>query len=103
MKKLFAIVLVTLIALPAFSQIKFGIKAGVSTTSTVNGQSYNVTSGTNTYTVEAIKNAKYGFHGGVFLRLTLLGIYLQPELIIIIHGLMNIMLTMLQEHLHQIL
>jgi len=29
MKKLFVIVLVALIALPAFSQINFGIKAGV--------------------------------------------------------------------------
>ena len=40
-----------------------------------------VNSGTTSYTVEALKDAKYGFHGGAFMRLTLFGIYLQPELL----------------------
>jgi len=81
MKKLFAIVLVVLISIPAFSQIKFGIKAGVSTTNLSMATLKTVTSGTTTYTVDALTAAKYGFHGGVFMRLTLLGIYLQPELL----------------------
>ena len=40
-----------------------------------------VTSGNTTYTVMQLTTAKYGFHGGAFVRLTLFGIYLQPELL----------------------
>ena len=40
-----------------------------------------LTSGNTTYTVDAVTSAKYGFHGGAFVRLTLFGIYLQPELL----------------------
>jgi len=81
MKKLFVIVLVVLVSIPVFSQIKFGIKAGVSTTSLSMKTLKTVNSGTTSYTFEALKDAKYGFHGGAFMRLTLLGIYLQPELL----------------------
>ena len=81
MKKLLVIVLVAFLALPVFSQIKFGIKAGVSTTSLSMNNLVTVTSGNTTYTVDALTTAKYGFHGGIFLRLSLPGIYLQPELL----------------------
>jgi len=76
MKKLFAIILVVLIAIPAFSQIKFGIKAGV-TSSTV--PTYDVLSGTTN--IEAVKDAAFGFHAGAFIRMTVLGIYLMPEVV----------------------
>jgi len=76
MKKLFAIILVVLIAIPAFSQIKFGIKAGVTTSSV---PTYNVSSGFASIT--ALKDAAYGFHAGVFIRMTVLGIYLMPEVV----------------------
>lgn len=81
MKKLLVIAFTTLIAIPAFSQIKFGIKAGVSTTNLSMATLKTITSGTTTYTVDALTTAKYGFHGGVFMRLTLLGVYIQPELL----------------------
>jgi hypothetical protein len=81
MKKLFAILLVVLMTLPAFSQIKFGLKAGLSTTSLKMETVKTVTSGTTSYTVEALKGANYGFFGGAFLRLSLLGLYIQPELL----------------------
>lgn len=81
MKKLFVIVLVVLISIPAFSQIKMGLKAGVSTTNLSMETLKTVTSGNTTYTVEALETAKYGFHGGLFVRLSLLGIYVQPELL----------------------
>ncbi|MBA4321470.1 MAG: hypothetical protein C0408_01500 [Odoribacter sp.] len=74
MKKLLVIILVAFIAIPAFSQIKFGIKAGAATTTV---PTYDIATGTNN--IDALKTAAWGFHGGVFLRLTLLGIYLQPE------------------------
>jgi hypothetical protein len=81
MKKLLTIVLIALISIPVFSQLKFGLKAGVSTTSLSMLTLKTVTSGTTTYTVDALTAAKYGFHGGLFMRLTLLGIFVQPELL----------------------
>jgi hypothetical protein len=76
MKKLLAIVLVTLIAIPVFSQVKFGIKAGA-TSSTV--PTYDISTGTNN--IVALKTAQYGVHAGVFLRMTIAGIYLMPEVV----------------------
>jgi hypothetical protein len=81
MKKIIAILIVVLIALPAFSQIKFGLKAGVSTTSLSMPTIKTITSGTTSFTVDGLTAAKYGFHGGAFVRLTFFGIYIQPELL----------------------
>jgi hypothetical protein len=81
MKKLIVIILVVLLAVPAFSQFKFGIKAGVSTSSLSMATVKTLTSGTTSYTVDALTTAKYGFNGGLFMRLTILGIYVQPELL----------------------
>jgi opacity protein-like surface antigen len=81
MKKLLVIVLAVFIALPAFSQINFGLKAGISTTSLTMATVKTLTSGTTSYTVDALNSANYGFHGGAFLRLSLLGFYVQPELL----------------------
>jgi len=81
MKKLIVILLVVLVSIPAFSQIKFGLKAGVSTTSLSMPTIKTVTSATTSATVDALTNAKYGFHGGAFVRLTFFGIYIQPELL----------------------
>ncbi len=74
MKKLLVLLIVSLMVVPAFSQISFGIKAGAAT-STV--PTYDFTTGTNN--IEALKDAAWGFHAGLFLRLSLLGIYIQPE------------------------
>jgi opacity protein-like surface antigen len=82
MKKLIAIVLVVLVSIPVFSQIKFGIKAGVSTSSLSMADLKTVTSGNTSYTVDALTSAKYGFQGGFFMRATFFGIYIQPELLL---------------------
>jgi hypothetical protein len=79
MKKVIVILFAALIALPAFSQLKFGIKAGASTTSLNMATLKTLTYGTTSYTVDALTTAKYGFHGGLFMRLTLFGVYIQPE------------------------
>lgn len=79
MKKLIAIVFVVLLSIPVFSQINFGLKAGVSTTSLSMPTIKTITSGTTSFTVDGITTAKYGFHGGVFVRVTLFGFYIQPE------------------------
>jgi len=76
MKKLFVIIMIVMISIPAFSQLNFGIKAGAATTTV---PSYDLTSGTNN--IEALKDAAWGFHAGAFLRLSLFGIYLQPEVV----------------------
>lgn len=75
MKKLLAITFVVLISIPAFSQLKFGIKAGAATTTV---PSYETTGNDN---IEALKNAAWGFQAGAFFRLSLLGIYIQPEVV----------------------
>lgn len=82
MKKLIAIVLVVFVSIPVFSQIKFGIKAGVSTSSLSMSDLKTVTSGNTSYTVDALTSAKYGFQGGFFMRVTLFGVYIQPELLL---------------------
>lgn len=76
MKKFILIVFSVFIMLPAFSQVKFGIKAGAETTTV---PTYNLTTGVNN--IEALKDASWGFHAGAFLRLSLLGFYLQPEVV----------------------
>jgi hypothetical protein len=81
MKKLLVILIAAFIAVPTFSQFSWGIKAGISTTSLNMADLKTITSGSTTYTVEAINEAKYGFHGGLFVRLSLLGIYVQPEVL----------------------
>ncbi|MGD0756563.1 MAG: porin family protein [Bacteroidales bacterium] len=81
MKKLFAIVFVVLVSIPAFSQIKFGLTAGVSTNSLSMPTIKTITSGTTSFTVDAVTSAKYGFQGGAFVRVTLFGFYIEPELL----------------------
>lgn len=81
MKKIAAILFVVLISIPAFSQFNFGLKAGVSTTSLSMPTIKSVTSGTTSFTVDGLSSAKYGFHGGAFVRLTFFGVFIQPELL----------------------
>jgi hypothetical protein len=81
MKKLIAIVFVVLVSIPVFSQINFGLKAGVSTTSLSMPTIKTITSGTTSFTVDGLTAAKYGFHGGAFVRFTFFVIYIQPELL----------------------
>jgi hypothetical protein len=76
MKKLSVILFVVLISFPAFSQIKFGIKAGAESTTV---PTYDVSSGTSN--IEALKDASWGFHGGLFMRIKLLALYVQPEVV----------------------
>jgi hypothetical protein len=74
MKKTLAVILVAIIAIPAFSQVKFGIKAGASTNTV---PEYNSVTGSTTIT--SLKNAAWGYHAGIFIRAELGPVYLQPE------------------------
>jgi hypothetical protein len=79
MKKLFAVIILVILVFPAYSQFNFGLKAGVSTTSLSMPTIKTISSGTTSFTVDALTNAKYGFHGGAFVRMTFFGVYVQPE------------------------
>jgi hypothetical protein len=81
MKKFILILLSVFIVLPTFSQVKFGLKAGLSTTNLKMEDLKTLTSGETQYVVDAIKGANYGFHGGAFVRFSMMGFYVQPELL----------------------
>jgi hypothetical protein len=79
MKKLIIVFIAAMFAMPLFSQVKFGIKGGLSTNNFVIDETINT--GDGDILLEKASEASYGFHGGVFVRLSLLGIYIQPEVL----------------------
>jgi len=76
MKKLSIILLAMFMSVQVFSQIKFGIKAGAETRTV---PAYDISAGTSS--IEALEDASWGFHGGIFMRLKLLALFVQPELV----------------------
>ncbi|MBM3420638.1 MAG: PorT family protein [Bacteroidetes bacterium] len=80
MKKLVFVIVALMLAVPAFSQLNWGLKGGLSTNNLVIDQELDVTNGS--ILLEKAGEASYGFHGGLFVRVTILGIYLQPEILL---------------------
>jgi Outer membrane protein beta-barrel domain len=80
MKKFFIVILTLLLAAPLYSQVKFGIKAGVSTDFPYSSQEL-IGEGVD-LVLEDLENAQWGFQGGAFLRAAFGGFYVQPELLI---------------------
>ena len=77
MKKISAILFVLFLSVPAFSQfINFGFKAGAESNTV---PTYNISSGM--FNIEAMKNASWGFHGGIFTRINIQTLYIQPEVV----------------------
>ena len=66
-----------LLAAPIYSQVKFGIKAGASTDFTFTDQTFANTD----VTIQSLQNAEWGFQGGIFMRASFAGLYIQPELL----------------------
>jgi len=81
MKKLLAFTFTILLALPALAQLNFGLKAGLSSTSITMDEIKSVSSGTHDYSIEEIEGMNYGFHGGLFVRLKITKLFIQPELL----------------------
>lgn len=80
MKKIIVIILALVLAAPLFSQVKFGLKAGASTDFTFTDQTFK---GTDFEVIlQNAKDAEWGFQGGVFMRATFSGFYIQPELLL---------------------
>lgn len=80
------IILIALLIIPftmvSNAQIKFGIKGGITTTSIKADDVINV-SGQSEFDELVVKgkNAKVGFQGGVMTRITIMKLYVQPELL----------------------
>jgi hypothetical protein len=73
------ILIFAFISINAFPQfLKFGVRAAL-TSSTLMASDFTSSNGIK---VETLKNAKFGFQGGVTARITLAGVYIQPELLL---------------------
>jgi hypothetical protein len=81
MKKLLVLLLAVFITLPAISQVKFGLKVGASTTFITMDDAKTITSGNTSYLIGKAESAGYGIHGGVFLRVNISKLYIQPEVL----------------------
>ncbi|MBN2864349.1 MAG: PorT family protein [Bacteroidales bacterium] len=82
MKKLLVLVFTVLISIPVISQVNFGVKLGVNTSSITMADAKTVTSGSTSYLIEQAKGASYGVHGGLFVRVNISNFYIQPELLL---------------------
>lgn len=74
MKKLLVIILTVFVVFPAFSQLNFGLKVGANTATV---PKYELSTGANN--IEALKDAAWGFQAGVFLRIGIKSLFIQPE------------------------
>lgn len=80
------IVLIAIFTIPFFmvsqAQIKFGIKAGLTSTSINADEVYNDVNNADIQSLKVKgKNANVGFQGGIFSRITIMNFYVQPELL----------------------
>lgn len=77
MKKLVLILFAIVLSSGAFAQFSWGLKAGAAS----NNFNLENTISSAQQTIEAAEQAAWGFHGGVFVRLSMLGIMVQPEVL----------------------
>jgi len=77
MKKFILVLFAVIISSGAFAQFSWGLKAGATSN---NFDLKSVQSG-GQYTIAAAKEASWGFHGGAFVRLSFLGVMVQPEVL----------------------
>lgn len=86
MKRIFLIALLIIpFTMVSNAQIKFGIKAGLTSTSIKADDVISVANDPNATNFDEIKikgqNANVGFQGGLMSRITILKLYVQPELL----------------------
>jgi len=77
MKKIILILLSVVLSTGAFAQFNWGLKAGASSN---NFNVESVTGGVNSAIAEG-KESSWGFHGGAFVRVSFLGLMVQPEIV----------------------
>lgn len=78
MKKLVLILFAAIISSGAFAQFSWGLKAGATSNNFKLEDPVNVTA---QQTISSAESASWGFHGGVFVRVSALGLMVQPELL----------------------
>lgn len=76
MKKVIIILVIALASLPAFSQIKFGLKVAAATTTV---PTYDASSGSTN--IDELDNASWGWQAGGLLRFKLAMFSIQPEVL----------------------
>jgi opacity protein-like surface antigen len=69
------LILCALISINALSQIKLGVRVGL-TSSTIKAGDYTTSNGVH---VQTLSNAKIGFQGGLMLRIKIAKLIIQPE------------------------
>ncbi len=77
MKKIFLVLIAVALSSGAFAQFSWGLKAGASS----NNFSFNPADISAESTMSAAEDASWGFHGGVFFRISALGLLVQPEVL----------------------
>jgi hypothetical protein len=88
MKKLPVILFVLLFSVPSFSQfIKFGVKVGTESSvapeyDVVPNMTFSEAVARNMWNrVTTVENSSWGLHGGIFTRIKILSLYVQPEIV----------------------
>ncbi|MDX2415524.1 MAG: porin family protein [Bacteroidales bacterium] len=77
MKKILLVLIAVALSAGAFAQFSWGLKAGASS-NTFKMDPLTATAGT---ALAAAEEAAWGFHGGAFVRISMLGLMVQPELL----------------------
>jgi len=77
MKKILLVLIAVALSSGAFAQFSWGLKAGASS-NTFKMPDLSADAGT---LLSAAEDAAWGFHGGVFFRISALGILVQPEVL----------------------
>lgn len=80
MKRIIVAILALVLAAPLFSQVKFGLKAGVSTDFTFTN--LDLSHADVDVILQNAKSAEWGFQGGAFMRVGFAGFYVQPEFLL---------------------
>ena len=77
MKKILFVLIAVALSSGAFAQLSWGLKAGASS-NTFKMDPLTATAGT---ALAAAEEAAWGFHGGAFVRISMLGLMVQPEVL----------------------
>lgn len=78
MKKILLVLIAVALSSGAFAQLSWGIKGGASSN---NFELSTTTFNSGASALAAAEEASWGFHGGAFVRVSLLGIMIQPEVL----------------------
>jgi hypothetical protein len=81
MKKLIICSIYLLFVFGVNAQIKFGLKGGVNFSTIKMDEIIKITTNTEEYSLEGLSERTLGFHGGLMLRVTFFGAFVQPELL----------------------